>query len=220
MHSRNNDALGSGSRDSAPLPISAKIGALPYLGAYWDHGPFWAATTMIALDFGLVSALMYLEGLPPWDREHYRAFIWNDTIFLPAYLALAAHALKRAPAGSHFYTRPWWHMMLLLLAFLLSLLIETASLWSGQYSFGQQLSPSKLWHTLVFGIVGYWIACSAWPVLVTDKPRWLTIAMLLVLAGAAFNNYRDAVIRPYPVNAHLEGTYLPWRWAPRSSTER
>ena len=196
--------------------ISQRIGGLPYLSAIWDHGPLVAAMAMLIVDFGIVCLLMLAEGHPPWHREHYKTFLWNDTIFIPLYLAVVVAVLKDAPPITGFHTERRWHYFLLAGAFVLSLLVETAAIHSGQYTIGQQLSPSKLWHTFVFGIVGYWLSSSLIPLLLAPKSRWAVACILIAAAGASYNCYRDLTIRPFPYDAHLEGTYVPWRWTPRT----
>jgi len=196
--------------------ISQRIGGLPCLSAIWDHGPLVAAIAMLIVDFGIVCLLMFAEGHPPWHRENYKTFLWNDTMFIPLYLAVVVAVLKDAPPMTGFHTKRRWHYFLLAGAFVLSLLVEAAAVHSGQYTISQQLSPSKLWHTFVFGIVGYWLSSSLIPVLLAPKRRWALTCILIAAAGVSYNCYRDLTIRPFPYDAHLEGTYIPWRWMPRT----
>ncbi len=206
-------ALGAHTADDR---VSQRIGGLPYVAAVWDRGPLVAATAMLVVDFGLTCALMYIEGIPPWEREHYQTFLWNDTLIIPLYMAVVVLVLRGTPATTAFYTERWWHWLLLGSAFALSLLIEAYAVQIGQYTMSQELSPSKLWHTFIFGIVGYWLMSTLLPVMLTPKPRWAAACLLIAVIWASYNVYRDATIRPFPSGTHLEGSYIPWRWAPRS----
>jgi len=198
-----------------PEPISEKLGGLPYLSMVWDFGPLSAAIVMILVDFGGVCFFMYLEGRPPWRRQLYKTFLWNDTIFIPLYMAMVVVILKDATVYPRFCTETWWHIAVFLFACMLAVLIEVFAVNSGQYTFNQQLSPSKLWHTAISGVVGYWLAAPLIPVLAVYELNWSGIGILVALVGSLYNVYRDVTTRPFPYDAHLEGTYIPWHWRPR-----
>lgn len=200
------------------MSVSEKIGGLPILSEVWNHGPIFAAVVMIVVDFGAICALMWLEGLPPWKRQHYKTFLWNDTVFIPLWMAMVVVILERSPPMAGWHTEAWWHWTALLGAFAVSTYLEIDALRNGQYTWSQELSPSKLWHTFIFGIVGYWLASTLVPILVarsSPDPVWAGLGVAVGICGFAYNMYRDATIKPPPWNAHLEGTYFPWRWEER-----
>jgi hypothetical protein len=199
--------------------VSHKIGGLPVLSSIFDHGPLGAALIMIVADFGLVCAFMLLEGIPPWQRSHYKTFLWNDTIFIPLYLYVVTALLERGAAHSGWYTSNYWHYALLCAGCAASIAIEVGAVKGGQYTLSQEFSPSKLWHTLIFGIVAYWILSTLVPAVLTayDRRDWFAYVLLLVAAaGFFYNSYLDATQRS-PEDAHLEGTYVPWEWYRRTN---
>lgn len=196
------------------VPPSKKIGGLAVLSWIWDTSPFAAALIVIAVDFGAICGLMCLEGRPPWARHLYMAFAVNDTIFLPLFVAMAVIILKDGPTLHGFYTSRVWHYSVLYAGAVLSLLTEIHAVIQGRFNAGQEISPSKIWHTFIYCIIFYWTVGTVVPVIVVRKPRWAII--LSAVAGIGFFSmlYLDAV-SPCPWDAHLEGHYLPWGWHPR-----
>ncbi len=202
--------------------VSEKIGALSGLGWIFDHSPWFAVIMTIVADFGVICALMYAEGISPTQRAHYKTFLWNDTIFIPLYMGVAVVVLQGHPGFSGWYTSTWWHVLLLALGFAISIALEVGAVKGGQYTISQELSPSKLWHTFIFGIVFYWLASTIIPVVLavgTLQPASRAILMFALLAlaivGFGFNMFRDAML-PFPKDAHLEGTWSPWEWHRRT----
>lgn len=204
------------------MPVSEKIGGLPLLSWIFDYGPWWAASIMFVADFGIIWLLMIAEGLSPhgvmpWNRHHYKTFIWNDTIWIPLYMAMVVIVLQGAPKLSSFYTERWVHVAVLVLGFVMSLGLEWQAVKNGQYTMSQELSPSKVWHTVIYGIVFYWLVATIVPVaiIVITKGMWFKGTIIVVaMAGFFYESYRDAVL-PFPYNAHLAGNYWPWDWHPR-----
>jgi hypothetical protein len=199
--------------------VSEKIGGLPIVSSIiFDHGWLAAYLAMFAADFGVIVALMLCEGTPPWERSHYKTFLWNDTIWIPLYLATATYFVSAAGQYEGFFTQTWWHALLFVLGFAVSIFIEVGAVKNEQYTISQELSPSKLWHTFIFGVVFYWMLSILIPFLAALYASGSVIGWLLfaaTVAGFFFNAYRDAVL-PFPKNAHLEGTYVPWNWYPRN----
>ncbi|HEY4501754.1 MAG TPA: hypothetical protein VJJ20_01645 [Candidatus Paceibacterota bacterium] len=195
--------------------ISEKIGGLPLLSWVFDHGPIWAGVIVLIADFGIICALMYAEGIPPTQRTHYKTFLWNDTIFIPLYMAMTVVILQDAPKYVGFYTSWSWHALLLAFGFATSVYLEHTAITGEerQYTISQELSPSKLWHTFIFGIVFYWILSVFIPLLMEAflRPQMWHLLVLVAAVGFFFNSYRDATL-PFPEDAHLEGSWSKWDW--------
>lgn len=196
--------------------ISEKIGGLPLLSWVYDSGPIPAALIVLGADFGIICLLMLLEGFPPWQRQLYKTFAWNDTIFIPLYAAVAVVILQQTPQLDGFYTQTWWHVLLLILGFAFSFLMEWNALKVGQYTMSQELSPSKLWHTLIYGVMFYWLTSVLIPIFVVRRPTWAMAIVIITIVGFVYNCYRDATL-PFPHDAHLEGSYVPWKWEVRKN---
>ncbi|MGO9172439.1 MAG: hypothetical protein ACLP7P_10805 [Rhodomicrobium sp.] len=195
--------------------VSRKIGGL-YLSSIFDFSPLVTAMIVIGVDFGITSLLMILEGMPPWRRTLYSAFLYNDTIFIPLYCAMVVVILRHAALPRNFYTLRRWHILLVVTSFATSIGFEANAIRTGQYTIAQELSPSKLWHTLIFGVVGYWLIAPLLPVMVARAPRWAVACIAIAAAGFVFNIYRDPIDYRHFHNAHLEGSYVPWMWKERS----
>ena len=202
------------------MSVSEKFGALPFLSFVWDHGPIAAAFIVLLADFGIVFALMALEAISPeapmpWKRTHYYSFLWGDTIFLPLYAAGVVFVLRNAQPLDGFYTSQFWHLALLAGGFALSIFIEVGALKNGQYTMSQEFSPSKLYHTFIFGVMFYWIASTLIPVIVVHRPVWAVALAMLGIAGFFWMGHLDATT-PLPKDTHTEGTWEKWNWHVRS----
>lgn len=196
---------------------SNKMGGLPWLTIF-DCEPFVAALIVFAVDFGIICGLMWLEGTPPWERTHYKTFLWNDTIFIPLYVGVAVVVMQSSPTLHGFFTERWWHIGVLCFGFVFSFSLEWDALKNGQYTWKQELSPSKLWHTFVFGIMFYWLVSSIIPVLVavvrvTHGPMLFAL-IVVAICGFLYNTIRDAML-PWPKDARMEGSWRTWDWHPR-----
>lgn len=192
--------------------LSEKFGGLPVLSEVWNYGPWAAAFIMVVVDFGILCTLQVLEGIPPWQRGQYFTFRFNDTIFIPLFMAMATVIVEKAPLMHGFYTERWWHLLALGLAFGISILMEVGAVKNGQYTMSQELSPSKLWHTFIFGIVGYWLISILMPVIVHAGYSPLAAVVAMVAAvGFIWMMYLDATT-PFPPDAHLEGSWGKWDW--------
>lgn len=189
--------------------LSEKYGGLLGLSSIYDGSPLRAALIMLFVDFGAICALMWLEGIPPWKRKHYKTFLWNDTIWIPLYCGLVVVVLHDAEPLRGWYTQSWWHWLLLVGGVGASLNLERDALKSGQYTWSQELSPSKLWHTAIYGVIAYWLTSTIIPVsiVIVYGDRWAEGAALLVIVGGfVYNTIRDATL-PWPADAHIE-----WGW--------
>ena len=196
---------------------SEHFGALSPMGELWNASPRAVFLFVFFIDFGVISALMAFEelrGQPRLARGRFLTFIINDTLVIPPFLAVAAYTMQRAGYVEGWYTQPWWHYLALAIGFGLSFGLEAAAIKTGQFTWRQELSPSKLWHTIVFGLMGYWMITGLVASLsnpasaATDAAIWgLTICWIAVVA-------KDAD-RGLPQNAHCEWSWRdlrPVRW--------
>lgn len=167
------------------------FGGLEYLSFLWDHGPIFAALAAFAIDFGIICCLMLIENIPPWKRDLYRAFLIGDSIFLPLYCGMVAVVLKDASVVHGFYTETWWHISWLAFFAGLSIVMEVLAVLNGQYTIWEELSPSKLYHTIIFPIVGYWIASTLIPVFMVASPHWAMGWLCFAIIGFIVSNLMD-----------------------------
>ena len=203
--------------------ISQKIGILPGLGWVWDHGWAMAAVFLFAFYFGLVYLFMFLEtlgpnssALPPWQRTHYRVFLWGGAIWIPLLVALVVLILEKAPPmPEYFFAQRWWHISVLIACFVASILMVAVEVDRGQYTWGQVLSPSKLAHTLLAPVVWYWLVTALPPVIfaiATTRPSaWTVIFVIITVLGLMWM-FRIDGARPQPWSAHPDGTWPEWNW--------
>lgn len=157
---------------------------------------------------------MCLEGRPPWARQLAFSFTFNDSIFLPLFAAMAVVIVRQGPVLHGFYTSRTWHYVVLSAGIVLSIATEIQAVIRGQYSVGQEMSPSKLWHTFIYCIMFYWFVSIVFPVIAVHRPRWALVLGALAAAGFVYMLYLDAV-SPWPWDNHLEGHYFPWSWHTR-----
>lgn len=206
------------------MPASQNFGGLPGVSSIFDHGPVWAWVIMTAADIGVIYGLMWVEwlygGLSPHKRPWYHAQIWADLLFLPLTMAAAAVIAQKAPATSAWYTSPSLHVALLGAALVLSLAVEVLAVRGGQYTVRQELSLSKLWHTMIFSVVGYWMALAV--ILAIANLSLAPVAALLVIAGLAgfiWSNtfdWKELARDPRSkTDVHMEIYFNPLEFQPR-----
>lgn len=188
------------------------------LSSIWSLHPLVAALVVVALDFGMVGLLMCLEGRPLWQRTLPKTFLYNDTLFIPLYIAMAVIVQQNSESLHRFYVSTFWQAGLLVAGFVLSFFIEYVLVKGGQYTMSQELSPSKLWHTFIFGIIFYWSLSALIPIVVIHRQLWAIGFIVLSLLGFVYMCYLDLTL-PWPKDAHLEGGYIPWRWRSRIKNE-
>jgi hypothetical protein len=116
-----------------------------------------AAAFILIADYFPVNAWMLLEG--HFGRTRYISFALGDLVLLPMVAGLAAWVLQHRYVASGWYTARWWHFAMLALGYAISIGMELTS----QFNWRQEVSPSKLWHTFIFGLVFYWLAMVAIP---------------------------------------------------------
>lgn len=206
------------------MHISQNVGALPFLGWVFDHGWAFAALMEFIADFAIIWTLMDLESFgknstapTAWARGKYWTFATFGTIVLPPYFAAAVIMLQDAPKLDGFYTQPWFHWLLLAVCVLFSLNLEREALKNGQYTWSQERSPSKLYHTIIFGVVAYWVFSVAIPLIVVHKASWTWALVAWTAIGFVIFTLHDSKKENQPPDAHMEGSWLRWDWRRRYS---
>jgi len=199
------------------LLVSEKLGALPWLSFVWDHGPVGAFIIVLLFDFGMICFLMSLEGLPVWKRRPlYKTFFWGDLIFIPLHAAGVVICMESAPVAYHFYLEPWWQWSLLGLGATADFVMEFTAVKGDQYTWAQELSPAKLWHTLIYPVMVYWVLSGLAAVVMMPAAPPLGVALVTIGIGGwlAMNGFDWANGRKglRLEKFALEGTYIPWKW--------
>lgn len=191
------------------MSVSDKITGIPVLSELWNHGSMGAFLIMLIADFGVICILMMLEGIPPWKRELYMTFKWNDTLVIPLFLAAAVVVMERMSSAPGVLSHSWFHYVILVASFGLSVGVEYLAVKTGQYSVSQELGPSKLWHTLIFGVVGYWLVISLICIVWARSPIWATGIAGIAVICFVYINVIDMVIKPIQetTRVHPEGQW-------------
>lgn len=191
---------------------------VPILKEIWNFGEWNAAMLILVLDFGLVSFFMCLEGIPPWKRGLYKSFLYNDTLFFPVATWMSMLVLKHYPVVIFNIA---FDYMLLIVGFSISFVGEIIAVRKKEFTINQELGPSKIWHTVIFGFVFYWMVKPLVIIGVAVYSNGVisdSILPLIVYILAAFGSITmitlDQVLQK-PLDAHLEGSYFPWKWEPR-----
>jgi len=184
------------------MHTSELIGGVPFLWRLFDLNPLVVGIIVFVVDFG---AMWFVEGIGPWNRKLYISFLYNDTVFLPLYFIVATAVLRNFH-GSAWYTSRWWHITVLVAGFLIGIGMEAVLVKIGQHTMAQEVSPSLLYHTFIFGIVFYWGVGSIIPVVMTRKPLWASMLVVVAFIGFTGSLWAEAV-SPKPKDAHIE-----WSW--------
>lgn len=201
--------------------VSANYGALPFLGELWELPPLFVFFVVLGIDYGVISALMKLENaikMPQTPRQKYLTFRVNDTVVIPPFLALCAWIMQDHPSPQGWYTDRWWHWTALLGSFGLSLVIELLSIKAHIFTWRQEISPSKLYHTLIFGVMGYWMLTGLVAGFANrDEGQWWGIIDVLVAVWVCVVVVWEPALlrqqgRKTPVNAHPEVVGRKLRW--------
>jgi hypothetical protein len=91
--------------------------------------------------------------------------------------------------------------------------MEVRGVTGGQYTIGQEFSPSKLWHTCIFAVVAYWTATSIIPIfLFVHRPWWAMVLVVVAISGFIAVNRADWKRGLKYDRMHLTGTWVPWEW--------
>ncbi len=191
---------------------SEKIGSLPWL-SIWGRQPLLSAIVFWSFNFGMMMLLVFaMEG--KHGRDLYRSWIPGDCFFLPLYVFAGATLVRSFKPNGAFYTQRWWHFGLLLTGVAISLLLEVMAVKTGGFSIAQELSPSKLYHTLTFPVMFYWAGSLLIPAIMSRRPSWALVLMCIGLAGWAASYALDWV------NPHERSGHIEWSWSTMTGSPR
>lgn len=209
--------------------ISDIYGALPYIGAIWTLAPVFVCLVALAVDYGVINALMDLEEAinPPKKRRvKYISFRVNDTVIIPLFLAVCAWIMHRNPNPQGFYTEQWWHVMVLTLSFALSVGLEVLAVKTGVFTWRQEASFSKAWHTFIFVPMGYWMVTglvAGWANIWSSGDPISLLFVFLQILWVFVLFYEQGWLRSQgrktPINAHAERIGLTFRWLDDEETK-
>lgn len=193
--------------------IPTAYGALPFFGELWAVAPLFVFFITLGVDYGMINALMDGEDAIKQSkvrRVKYLTFRVNDTIVIPPFLALCAWVMQSHPNPQGWYTERWWHWTALGASLAMSLIVELMSVKDGAFTWRQEIGPSKLYHTLIFGVMGYWMFTGLAAALANG---WHDSVLTLIIWGvvswgwvvfAAEPRWLRKQGRKTPVNAHPE----------------
>jgi hypothetical protein len=202
--------------------VPESYGALPLLGQLWALDPLLVFLAALAVDYGVIRLIMLYEErqLPPRiPRQRFRSFEYNDTVVIPAFLFMAASIMQQESQPDGWYTSSWWHWTTLAGSALLSVGLELMAVRDGVFTWRQQFSPAKLYHTIIFAVMGYWML-TGMVAGFANYQQLPQLAYMIVLMGAWVwvlyvyePRWLRAQGRKTPVNAHPE-----WDWRTMTPT--
>lgn len=189
---------------------SQMIHALPGIGSLWNLSPVMAAIVAFSIGFLGVCFWMVAEGRAPWNRQLYYAFVVGEGIAIPLYIFIANQVMNDSRPINAWYNTSNWHWAVLIVGTCISVGMEVLAVAGNQYTWNQEHSPSKLWHTVTFIFLFYWCVSSLPFVLGGNGlARWLVGFPFLIYFFSMVADWS----RPLKLyDAHLEGTYVPWEW--------
>lgn len=161
---------------------SERIGSLSHL-SIWDWAPWQVALFLFAIDFGVIFFILMgiIERPVGWDRGYFPSFIFNDIIIIPVFGAMATICMRHLDGNPHWYTQRWFHLTALGIGFVLSFSLEVMAVKGGMFTLSQELSPSKLYHTIIFGFMAYWLITGVVAVFSSRQPRWALIVAIVAI---------------------------------------
>ncbi len=171
-----------------PSGKSRQLGIFPALDIYrWvsrPWGPFVAAGIMVLIDYLATIAISgWVEGV--WRIPNYWPFKYNDPIFIPLMILGVALVLRHWTPSHAWYTQPWWHLAVFALGYALVAGLNCLSISSGDTLWAQFWSPRIVWHTLIFGVVFYWLGVMVPPLFATLGPRGAVALVAIGFVGFA-----------------------------------
>lgn len=200
------------------MSIPEHYGALPGLGLIWAVPALMTFMIALVIDFGMIMfVLMPLEetrGRPRRRRQYYATFVINDTVVIPLLLGLCALAMHRHPQPQGWYINSWWHLLVLLSVAFVSYKLEKDAVKAGQFTKEQELSPSKLWHSIIFVVIGYWMVTGTVAALATRGISTLTLGIIFFWAAWALMVFvmEPHVLYWFGVDGKPRNVHPAWNW--------
>jgi hypothetical protein len=184
------------------------VNVLPILGAplHWHPALLALAALVVTPGIHLVLSPL-LEGRKVTWRDDYAAVLVGDPL-----LALAAGigANLAQPGGPRGWPASWMAGCAWLLGgWTFGLWQSRREFITGRYTFGQSISPTKLWHQfIVYPLLGYWVTAAEWSGLGAadiSAHRFQAMAVIACTATWAVLAW-DAIRRPKPGHGTLDRT--------------
>lgn len=200
---------------------------LPILGKFLEQDPRFAVILILVLDLGIVLALMFAESIgpnstapAPWSREHYKSLLFGDGIAVPLFVFTAMSFMAKQPFKGHYWFTSMWVQAVILFAGIAAVAyLNVNSARTNDATISQLLSPSCLYHSIIFGPMVYWLAMSVLGALASIWENHSSVAVaafqttiLLIPIIAHLGMMYWDVILPRPWTAHVEGDWLEWNW--------
>lgn len=134
----------------------------------------------LVADWGIILAIKFFEPLG-WKRAYWRSSLYGD-VLLPAGIASAIVVTQHAELNGQWYASQWWNWVVFGAGWLIILAIEIYLVHprNGHYNWRQIVSPSKLWHTIIFPFMFYFSVITIIPLFMSREPAW---AFVLALVG-------------------------------------
>jgi hypothetical protein len=174
---------------------SHMVGALPWLGAIFDHGMFLAWLGAVMASWGMMNLLaITLERRVLIPSQQYQSFYKGDLVGLPVIVAMIQPMLGQLPSGHHWYQSALWHWLAVVVGAVVGVAFMAMEYQSGIYTKAQLFSPLKLYHNLiVFPLFIYWVFAAGVPALIYSslgvrgvlEHGWQPTLLLVGLLAAA-----------------------------------
>ena len=207
------------------MTTAEKIGTLSPFDAILNW-PMWAVVVFAAAatPFSILLFVGVIEAreLPLSPKDQFLAFMPGD-IFLSAFFVWSVYlAKKHLPDGVYWFNSHRWHgaplfHLITLAVFLLVFVVLTFLDWkSGLYTWGQMLSPWKIYHNLLYAWYGDLVASTGLPVLGNAEVLPRTKAALFTVVAVwllclVYDSTIGAQYAPHKAKtAHVEFSYRTW----------
>lgn len=157
----------------------------------------WGAMNFIALVLEHRTGML----LDPWNQ--YKAFYWGDSICLPGIVLMIWCMGWYMPMGKNLTHKNWWHAACFAggLAYGVAFHFWEAS--THFYTYGQDNSPTKLYHDfVVFPLYIYITFSAGWPAFFRSRVGWKPrlVALGLLAAYICLNVWDNF---PKPTGQHV-----------------
>lgn len=174
--------------------------------------PLVGFTLVIVLCHGAMWTIAYLleDRALVWSQQYF-AFVYGD-ILLAVAVAFSLWANQRIglPPGDH-WLQPRWVNLVALFA------VAAFGVWRWafndypNYSTGQMMSPTKLYHDLLFVLVGYLLFLVVAPLV--GRSWWVVVPLALLAGWAALGIVYDARAAWKAQYAHIDYEWAPKYWS-------